>query len=628
MRATQDGWRRRKRARGKGWEYSFSNLPQQTRTAILLREHHISDLRESREADTKAGLWAEARLESLWQNFNRASQKKRSRAETRLRAIHAVEHLVEAGAGLIEARALVSQQLQREGIVGMSPARIAAFQKQVEGAPRDAWAAVLLPRHTGRTAVAGCSPEAWDWYKQQWLTRRAPSHADTYRRLLEIAQEKGWSIPSGKTFERYCAERISRYTEVFYREGAIAAARMLPPQRRDELVFAAGEAVNGDGLKFDKLNVKFDDGEIVQTATAWFWQDIRTRRILAWRLGKTENTDIFRLATYDLTRVCAPKHVWMDNTRVAANKLMTAGAEHRHRFHDKPDDGMGALLMLGMEPHFTNPDKELGSPGAKPVERAFGQGGLHEMVITNPRLRDRGYSKATAISEHELREVIAEEVARFNAQTKRRTQACGGVLSYNQAWEEGLKLRPPRLLPESQRSILLMCREVVRADSRSGLITLKAGRSDHGVNRYWCEGLQNHWDQKLVALFDPDDLSAGVHLYTLDGTYLMHAEHRPTAAFNSIEDARENQKRKARILKAQKKIAEEERGREQLYQRTRRLPDTPTPAAADTNIVEGNFKRVLNPERDAIRATGTDGELTSADLLSLEIMRQRAREQL
>lgn len=627
--AKRSGWGGRPRiGRGGGTEYVLSSLPPITQAAILLRERPA----HAQMTNTPTARHGKDSLASAWERYNNAPDHLKAIATERLQAVMTIQALCESGTPVMQARELVSHQLQQANTKGASCANLGKWQKLVEDAPRADWLALLVPGYTGRTAEAACDPRAWDWYKSFYLTRRQPTHADAYSRLKQIAQTEGWIIPSHKTLERRMEREVDINTRVLLREGPEKAARRLPVQHRDRSIFAAGEAVNGDGLKFDKLWVKFDDGEILNTATAWFWQDLRSGRMLAWRLGKTENTDLFRLSTYDLTAICAPEHVWIDNTRVAANKLMTAGASGRHRFKADPDDGLGLLLMLGMEPHFTNPDKEMGNPGAKPVERAFGIGGIHEKVATNPNILNRGFSKATAITEHDLRAAITFEVARFNAQVGRRTQACRGVLSFDQAWENALSERPPRVLSESQRRVLLMCREVVRADSRKGDVWIKAGRSVYDRNRYWCENLARDAGKKMVAHFDPDNLSAGIHLYALDGRYLYAADYQPSRAYNDQESSREDMKFRARLIKLNKKAAAEssrinEHERTRLYNDATESPAPAVPNPASGNVVSAHFQKPINPQRDASRqaATGTDGP-TSFDLYCIEQMRKRAEE--
>ena len=616
-RAEKEGWQSRSRAVGKGLEYAFASLPPTAQAALLLRDGPRI------ERTSKRQLSAE-RIRSAWEAYNGASESRKATAQQRFAALHAVEGLCAQGAPLMDARRDVAQAMQRDGIKGGSVPSLGRWAKLVESVDRGDWLALLLPCYIGNTSEVAIPPDAWDFYRGHYLGRGRPSYQSTYRRVVEMAEANGWEIPSAMTFRRRLIDAVPEYTRKLYRDGPTAAAALLPRGRRDELVFSAGEAVNGDGLKFDKFFTRFDDGEVLNTATAWFWQDLRTRKILAWRLAKTENTDLFRLATYDLTGVCAPKYAWMDNTRVAANKTMTAGAAGRRRHKDGPEDGLGLLLMLGMEPHFTNPDKETGTPGAKPIERAFGIGGIHSEVATHPRIVALGNAnKANAVPEALLREIIAIEVERHNARPKRETQACRGVLSFNEAWEESVAEQPVRVLSQVQRNLLLLQREVVRADKRTGLLLIKGGRWAHGQNGFWDKAMTEYLGRQVVVHYDPDNIRAGAHVYSLDGRYLMAVEHQAHGQpFNSTEAGREINKLRARDIKHFKGIASNEvlrskKERAAMYDQVERAPPT-TPLPA-TNVVEGVFQRTVNPERDAQRLerTGTDnGPSTLDDLMT------------
>ena len=632
LRASREKWPYIERAvrGGRRRFYAVGTLPIEVQTALMLQR---SPAVAAAGQSMSNGAWNEARIEAAWSRYELLSNERKATAQLRLRALVAVEKLVKDGHGLMEARESVAAQLQHDKDTG-SARTLRRWAEMVDGCPRGSWLAALVDDYAGRPQVTDIPPEAWDWYVGHYLNRRGPTHADTYSRLEAIARSRGWVIPCGRTFARRIEREIPRVTLVAKREGPEAAARLVPTMQRDALCYAAGQAVNGDGLKFDKLWVRFEDGEIINTATGWFWQDIRSRKILAWRIDKTENTDLFRLATYDLTAVCAPEEAYIDNTRVAANKLMTAGAKGRHRFKSDPSDGMGLLVMLGIDPRFTNPDKDTGNPGAKPIERAFGKGGLHEMVATNPRLIDRGYSKDTAIDVAELREVVAHEVARFNAREKRETQACRGILSFDQAWAESRASSTARVLSEKQRRLLLLSREVVTADKRSGELRIAGGRGPWGQNAYWCEHLVKVAGQKLAVHFDPDNLSAGAHVYSLAGEYLFFADHVPREAFNDTRSGREWAKFKERVVKGRKAQAENEARMSRLERdaRYRKATDTPpqapeaTPAAKPVgNVVNGHFQRVPDPVRDATRATGTDG-IASPQERSLDSLMRRLEE--
>ena len=597
---------------GKRRLYTIAALPARVQTALLVKSAPVAEsaapMRSKRVEQQRV---LQAQIEAAWERFNAAPQSLKAEAERAASRLDAVAALVASGMGKCEARDQVAAQMRKDNEKGGSASTLSRWTDDIGDAPRKDWPALLLPDYPGRTAKAVCAPQLWDFYKGAYLDRSQASHESVYRRCKEMADAQGWSLPSARTLVRRMDQEVSELTQVLLREGPEALARRLPTRERDATVFGPGQAVNGDGLKFDTLWVDFGGGEIINTATGWFWQDVRTRKVLAWRLDRTENTDVFRLATYDLTAICAPEFVYIDNTRVAANKVMTAGSSHRHRFKNEPEDGIGLLRMIGMEPCFTNPDKDIGNPGAKPIERAFGVGGIHSEVRTNPRIvAIGGYSKATAVPVELLREVIAEEVERHNAREKRQTQACRGVLSFDQAWNDAVAQRPPRVLSSVQRKLLLMSREVVTI-KKTGIIELEAGKSRHGRNSYHSDSAPNFVGQKVAVHFDPANLAAGVHVYSLDGRYLFAAEHRAAAAFNDTEAARNDSRWKKAAVKATKRAAELEirrdaHEREKLYALALDQ-DKVKPTPAPQTVVEGHFQRVVDPTRDAARAPNEGG---------------------
>src|SRR6202008_2157973 len=171
-------------------------------------------------------------------------------------------------------------------------------------------------------------------------------------------------------------------------------------------------------------------------------------------------------------------------------------------------------------------------------------------------------------------------------------------------------------------------------DANSGELRIEAGRGPFGRNAYWCEHLVEYAGRKVAVHYDPENLSAGVHVYTLDGRYLFAADHIPRAAFNSTAAGREHSKLRRRVSKQHKDMAANETRiaaleRAQIYQHSRPAPaPEPAPPAVDTNVVPGVFQRVADPERDAQRMqrTGTDDarETKFADLMARMAARHNA----
>ena len=425
-------------------------------------------------------------------------------------------------------------------------------------APEDRPAA-LTPGHAGRTRRTGIPPQAWDWFCAHWLDRSRPSISNSYIRTREAAAANGWGkLPSLRTFERRVRSDIEPAVRILKRRGERALAITYPPQRRDKRSIRAGEMASGDGLKFDTVWVDWGDGEIINTSTGWFWQDIRTGCIMAHRVAQTETMDLIRLATYDLTGTCLPRVVQVDNTRAAACKAMTAGMKGRKRFKDRLDDPEGLFKTIGVERiMWTDPDPITGNPGVKPVERAFGIGGIHEMVRTNPRFHGRGFSKKTAVPAEEFLEIVADEVARFNAREGRRSPICGGKLSFEQAFRKDFEhsTNEVRKLAPEQREILKRVPAAVTVNRRSGEIFVRVAPGELGKIRYWSKDLLRHGGRRLTAYYDPGDLKAPVTVLEPGGRLICVAEHLGDVAFSDTAAAKEHAKNKRRYVKATKRAA-------------------------------------------------------------------------
>lgn len=551
--------------------------------------------RKAASRSTEPPIWTAKDSNSLWEWANTRSQKLRDEGARRAALLQQVATLLNTPSLNLTLRLALAHVAEHTGEPEPNLRRwwySSSCRGTITNYPQSDWPALLIPSHNGRTVRKEIPAEAWDWFTAFYLTRKEPTMAEAYRRCCEAAADNGWGeLPSEDTFVRR-VEEIPLAQRIYLRKGAEALGRLFPPQRRDKSVFEAGEAVNGDGLKFDRLWVKFPDGEIINTATGWFWQDIRSGKILAHRLAKTENTDLFRLATYDLVGVAVPRIAIIDNTRVAANKAMTGQAAGRHRFKSRPDDPLGLLAQLGITPQFTNPDKVLGSPGAKAIERAFGIGGIHDKVATHPKFMNRGYSKKTAISFEEFSAIVAEEVQRFNAQPGRKNAICRGVLSYDQAFAESFSQAEVRRVSAAQRNLLLLMPEVVRCDKRAGEVKLKAGSGPWGAHRYWDEALVNFMGEKVVVYYDPENLAKDVSVYRLDGRFLTVARHLVDVGVNDTTTGREYARLKAGEVKATKKAAEK-RQRMDALTVAQLYPSPEEVSIPEPGIVQGNFKQRL-----------------------------------
>ena len=484
-------------------------------------------------------------------------------------------------------------------------------------APEDRPAA-LAPGHAGGLRRAAIPPQAWDFFLAHWLDRSRPSVADSYRRTREAAAANGWGkLPSLGTLRRRARSDIPAAVRILKRHGERAVAVTYPTQRRDKRGIRAGEIVSGDGLKFDSLWVDWGNGEIINTSTGWFWQDVRSGCIMAHRVALSEKTDLFRLATYDLTGTCVPRVMQIDNTRVAACKPMTAGMKGRKRFKDQPHDPDGLLKTIGVEKvQWTNPDRIYGNPGAKPVERAFGIGGLHKMVRTNPLFHGRGYSRKTAVPADEFRKVVAQEVVRFNAREGRRSPICGGVKSFEQAFREDFEdpTNEVRVLAPEQREILKRVPVAVTPRGPTGEISFNPvpGTGKLGRVRYWSKDLLGHGGSKLTAYYDPENLKAPVTVLDSDGRLVCVAENFGDVAFNDTAAAGEYAKNRRRHVKASK-VAATATQRMTSLQAAALSPKPEGAEAPEPGVVAPNFRQRVRVANGDVVASPPVGEYTEEE---------------
>jgi AraC-like DNA-binding protein len=556
----------RRRAEREGWQpcgkqgkanlYRIQDLPPATRAHLLLKEQ-----RDQRAAALPAGHGPVNAVDSLdydpdslWAYYERRTFAAKDEADARLKLLLAVEELVEHGLALTEARAQVATQS------GVSERTLARYAKAVEGYAACDRLPVLLPGYAGRQAHAPMDIEAWDFFRADYLRDDHPTLSSCYQRLKGMAKKKGWNIPSEATLARRVKREIPRQVLILTRHGEKALEQALPAQERDKTPLKALEWINGDGYKHNVF-VKFPDGSIERPKT-WFWQDVYSGMILGWRTDLTENTDMIRLACLDVFEKYGlpDNHVLIDNTRAAANKWMTGGIANRFRFKVKPADPVGLLPGLGLKVHWATP----GWGQSKPIERAFGVGGVGEYVDkhplcsgawcgNNPQAKPESYG-SRAVDFTVFQQALSEGIATWNAISGRRTEVCRGQLSYEQAFFESYKSHAVRRLSESQRRMFLLCAEKIRV-AADGTFKMQAGKGfGVGQNRYGGEKIFAYAGQKIVVRFDPQNLHGQVYCYTLAGLEIGVAECIQAVGFGDSSKAREHQRARRQVVKHTKEI--------------------------------------------------------------------------
>ncbi|NII74244.1 transposase InsO family protein [Dyella sp. SG562] len=616
----REGWARRQREQGKGWQYSFRALPSQAQAAILLRErpHQVIP----RQAATPKG---DAQIRSAWQRYDAVKQGQKDKAATRLKALQAVGALVKAGTPLMQAREVVADRLIDEG-VEVSAASIARWQASVDGVDIKDWLAMLVPHYAGRTSTAQIEPQAWEIFKADYLRLEQPTASSCYDRLVRIANARGWTLPSLKTFTRRIERELPRAVRLLARQGEDALMRSYPAQERDRSMFTALEAVNADGHRWD-VRVRFPDGSEGRPCIVG-WQDLYSGRILAWRLCDHESSDVVRLSFGDMLRnYGVPGSVYLDNGRAFASKWMTGGTPTRYRFKVREEDPAGLITALVGEDnvHWVTPYHGQ----AKPIERAwldfceriskhpaFAGAYVGNSVVNKPE------NYGSRVIEWDVFErTVNSEIHEHNARHGRRSKVCNGR-SFNQVFDESFAKIAVRRVSEEQLRLLLLAAEAVTASALDGSVRL-AG------NRYWAEALSEHAGRKVVLRVDPWHLQGEAHVYALDGTFITSAPCTMAVGFADVNAAREHSRGRKQYRKAAKAMLDAERLMD-AAQVAAQLPPTSAPTPPIAGIVApvfGLHGKKPEPRSERFAATGTEGP-SALDLLMFQQAKQRKENEI
>lgn len=518
------------------------------------------------DADRKAAKERLAR-DLAWSQYEKASDTAKDRAKRKLAALQAVGQLLLTGMSKDAAVRLIGAEQ------GFSAASYYGWEARVAGVAREDRLAYLMDRYTGRTADTDtCTPAAWDFLLADYLRPEALARPFEvcYRAMAGVAKAKGWTIPSCRTLARRLERDVPLVVRVLKREGIDALKRMFPAQERDRSAFHAMEAINMDGHVFDVF-VRWPDGTIGRPCFLGI-QDLYSNLMVGWRVDRSENKELVRLAIGDMVqRWGIPDYVYLDNGRSFASKWISGGSATRYRFKIKEEEPLGLLTELDVKITFVTPYHGQ----AKPIERAWKD--FCATIATDPRFagaytgnsptnKPDNYGE-TAVPLDEFLKVVAWGVHEYNSRPKRETAVCGGKLSFQQAFDASYAQAPIRKATQQQYRLWLLAAEGVTARKVDGSVHIEG-------NRYWAEFLSQHRGEKLVVRFDPQDLHADVHIYSLSGAYLGSAQCVEAAGFADVEAGRAHARARNAWLKAVKDMAKAEQ-RMTIQEVAALMPDVP-----------------------------------------------------
>ena len=547
--AKRRGWRgnpmlaRRRTARGGGWEYSWQLLPPRAQKALLTQAGETADDQPDRMDRGTAWAWYDGLPETV-----------KAEARARLKVIQQVETLAQA-MGRNLAIASVSESERAAGRKA-SIRTIWGWFGMIEGADEADRLPYLAPRHRAaapKRERAACSPEFLIRIKADFLRLGGPSLRSAHRRVVKWCQAQGLAHLEYRTTLRWIDENVPRVTQVFAREGEKGLARCFPPQIRDRSGLTALEGVVADCHKVDVFVIWPGIETPVRVQIVAF-TDLYSNKILSWQVDLDPNKVAVMSAFGELVENWGiPRHCLFDNGREFANKWLTGGTPTRFRFKVREDDALGVLPQMGIKVHWATP----GHGQAKPIERSFRDladdlarhpafAGAY--VGPNPLAKPEDYG-SRAIPLADFLEVTATVIAEHNARPGRLTDNAKGR-SFDETFAESYARAPIRKATPEQHRLWLMGQEVRQLHKHHGAFKLFE-------NSYWADWMNEFVGQKVVARFDPEDLHAGLFIYSLEGEFLGPAECRDKTGFFDLVGAKTAARLKRQRRAAEKKLLQE-----------------------------------------------------------------------
>ena len=524
---------RRRIGRGGGVEYHASLLPAGARLALVERGLLA--------AAPAPGLGLpEAVSAGRWRWYDAQPASTKAKAEFRMAVVATVAAL--EAANVTRTAAIASAARQH----GQSAGTIWAWLRLIDGVPHHDRLPAIAPRFQGGGKCAEIDPEIWELFKSDYLRPSCPTLAVCYAKAAAVARTRGLSLPSQKAFMRRFEKEVPKAARLLAREGVEALRRSVPAIRRSVEELHALELVNMDGHKFDVFVQPADGGKPVRPILIGI-QDVYSRKLVAWRIGTSENTEMTRLVFADLFTTGIPRKVYLDNGRAFASKALTSGAKTRYRFKDGEDDPTGLLTALGIEVCFTKPYRGQ----SKPIERAWrelcefvAKGALCDGAYTGKDTQSKpdNYGKR-AVPWADFVAEVSRMITLHNEIEGRRGGVCRGR-SFDQVFAESYATAPiGKATPEHLRMALLTA-ETVRVNKTTGEIALFG-------NRYYAPFCSDLHGQRVIVRFDPEALHQSVQVYGLDQRYLGAAAIWEDAGFDTVEGA----KRTSRLVKDSKQAA-------------------------------------------------------------------------
>lgn len=610
--------------------------PSMEGAAIRAEAHNLKE-RERARAAHNAGedapklnlppvpITAPEEVDALWDRFNRATAKNQERARKAVEMLLIFDRMKAEGRHIDRE---IVPFLRAEFGRGASAPTLWRLRGVVDGQPRELWAPLLLAGWKGKTAVAEIPEAVWNYFMGEWGVTSEPDVQGCYDRATRWAAANGFDkLPSCDTFARRI-KALPLEVRTLLRKGPQALQDLFPSIRRDYSALAVHEYWCSDARKAD-VHCRWPDGSVARPYLV-AWEDLRTRVVLGWRIGKDLNADLVRLAFKDAaeTARALPRYAYLDNGREYAAKVMTGGAATRYRFKVKEDEVPGMLTVLGVETIWAlpyngreKPIESFWNTIARRVDMRAEFAGAYCGKDTVSKPEDFDRNKAAPIEAYMA--AVAEEIECYHARAHRGDGMNGRAPRL--LYEDLIQSTPVRQVTPRALSCCLMRRENVKPD-RNGVFTVMG-------NGYWSKETVGLDRTLYTVAYDPEDLHRPLEI-SRNGRFICTAQIAHKTGFRDSDAAREYKKSRNAWKKAVKLQADAARGllRADLADFDDPTPDAP-PAAPESgeSRLPLPLPKVVEPLRAAEAMTAAprpapdDEEGLSDDEIERRLSAARAR---
>jgi putative transposase len=292
----------------------------------------------------------------------------------------------------------------------------------------------------------------------------------------------------------------------------------------------------------------------------WHFDDDYSGMNLTWRIDKTENAGLVRLAIGDVCREYGIPDVFViDNTLAASAKWITGRSPSRHRFKIRFDEPLGLIGQLGSRHIATLPrvggsskrDERAGGDWDRDIARSPGFDGA--WLGTNPMTRPDSARKPVPLAT--FLEVVGQGMIAHNTRPGRRGANCNGR-SLLETFRESYERSVIRKATPEQLRLCLLAAEKVQCQKANGTISLFGNLfGDNDEDRR----VAAFAGQRIIVRYDPQALHKGIFVYSPDDKFVGEAKCLAPTGFLDAGAAREHNRRRRQNLKHYKKIADNER---------------------------------------------------------------------